>query len=528
MSREKRYPEKEKRVGIWIRVSTDDQARGESPEHHEKRARYYAESKDWKVVTVYHLEGVSGKAVLQNPEAQRMLADVKSGQISGLIFSKIARLARNTRELLDLADVFAASDADLISLQEAIDTSTPAGRLFYTIIAAMAQWEREEIGERVAASIPIRAKLGKPLGGAAPFGYRWKDRKLVLDDAESPVRRLMFELFAEHKRKRTVARLLNDAGHRTRSGGKFTAKSVERLVVDPIAKGSRRANYRTSPGRGLRVKPPSDWVYTDAPAIVSDELWAQCNEINASQKSPTTRSPKKGAHLFSGLVWCEKCAKKMYVLWQGKSYVCGKCRNKVGEDDLEVVFIEQLKRFVLAPDLVQTQLEKSDEQLSQKQSLLKTLESERTGVASEMEKVYRLYVGDQISGALFAERNTPLEARRRELEDEVPRLQADIDVLKLQLLSSTEILAESLDLCTRWTGLAFDDRRQIIENVVERISITDNEITIQLAYLPTPPKQPSPPASPQDGANGTRTVTDWPRPPAGNAQGMRRLAQRAR
>ena len=49
-----------KQVGIWIRVSTEDQARGESPEHHEKRARFYAESKGWRVKVIYHLEAISG------------------------------------------------------------------------------------------------------------------------------------------------------------------------------------------------------------------------------------------------------------------------------------------------------------------------------------------------------------------------------------------------------------------------------------------------------------------------------------
>ena len=59
--------EEARQVGIWIRVSTEDQAKGESPEHHEKRARSYAESKGWEVKEVYHLEAVSGKSVMNLP-----------------------------------------------------------------------------------------------------------------------------------------------------------------------------------------------------------------------------------------------------------------------------------------------------------------------------------------------------------------------------------------------------------------------------------------------------------------------------
>jgi site-specific DNA recombinase len=69
-----------KAVGIWIRVSTEDQAKGESPEHHERRARYYAESKGWRVLEVYHLEGVSGKLVGEHPETKRMLEDIAEGR----------------------------------------------------------------------------------------------------------------------------------------------------------------------------------------------------------------------------------------------------------------------------------------------------------------------------------------------------------------------------------------------------------------------------------------------------------------
>jgi site-specific DNA recombinase len=494
-----------KQVGIWIRVSTEDQAKGDSPEHHERRAQHYAVAKGWKVVEVYHLEAVSGKAIIDHSEAKRMLQHIKTGRISGLIFSKLARLARNTKELLEIADIFQSYGADLISLQESIDTSTPAGRFFYTMFAAMATWEREEIADRVAASVPIRAKLGKPLGGAAPFGYMWKDRKLVPNKEEAPVRKLMHELFALHKRKKTVARLLNEAGYRTRGGAKFSDTTVDRLLRDPTAKGVRRANYTKSngAGKGWSTKPQDEWVISEVEPIISEELWGACNQILGASRANGKRPTKKTIRLFAGYAFCA-CGNKMYVPSNTPKYVCFKCKNKIPVDDLEGVFQEQLKSFFISSNDIMKCLEEVDETMKQKQEMLASLTREQAKVRREMDVVFRLYAKDKISADGFANRNDPLEKRLNQIEDQIPSLQGELDYLKIQYLSRDQILTEARDIYSRWPELERDEKRSIIEHTLDRVVIGKDDISIELSYIP-----PS-----KFMANGQHMVKgSWP-PPA--------------
>ncbi|MHB8147915.1 MAG: recombinase family protein [Vulcanimicrobiaceae bacterium] len=512
-----------KRIGIWIRVSTEDQVRGESPEHHERRARLYAEAKDWKIVEVYRLDGLSGKAVRDYPETKRMLEDIRSGHITGLVFSKLARLARNTKELLEFAEIFREYDADLISLAESIDTSTPAGRLFYAMIAAMAQWEREEIAERVAASIPIRAKMGKPLGGQAPFGYQWKDKKLVLDEREAPVRKLIYELFLEHKRKKAVANALNKKGYRTRNGSQFSDTTVDRLLRDPIAKGLRRANYtRTSDNsKAWELKPESEWVHQEVEAIVSEDVWSSCNALLDAQREKGKRTTQRTVQLFAGLTYCY-CGPKMYVLSNSPKYTCQTCRNKMPKDDLEAVFIEQIKHFSISPDEISAHLDRANSAIQSKAELLKILETENEKLAREIEKLHDLYQSGMIDKRGFGAKYHPSAARLQQLDDELPALQAELDVMKISQLSEEEIFLGAKSLYDRWPGLEDDEKRGIVEALVEKIIVGKDEVEINLYYAPqAPPSGHSDPTKNNSGKtlpSNTSSVNRSKR--ATNAQGF--------
>ena len=497
-----------KQVGIWIRVSTEDQARGDSPEHHERRARAYAESKDWEVVEVYHLEGVSGKNVEDHPETRRMLTDIASERITGLIFSKLARLARNTKHLLDFADRFQEAGADLISLQESIDTSTPAGRLFYTMIAAMAQWEREEIAERVAASVPIRAKMGKSLGGQAPFGYQWQDGKLIPNPDEAPVRVRIHELYREHRRKKTVARLMNEAGYRTRKGGTFSDTTVDRLLNDPTPKGLRRANYTQNPNGTTKwgYKPESEWVYSEVEPIMSVDLWDECKAILDSQSVTRKKPAKKTVHLFAGLLYCH-CGKRMYVPSNSDKYICGSCRNKIPIEDMEHIFIEQLKGFLLSPDEVESYLAEANESMRNQEESLKHQEDELTRIKEQIDTLFDLYNKGQIPTEGFNDHYQPLYDRKKQLEKEVDEGQASLDVLKVDSFSADHILMEGQNLADRWPKLNTEEKRRLVEDLVENITIGENEVAINVLYFPSA-------TSSQEAAKRQRNKSGSSQPPA--------------
>lgn len=473
-----------KAVGIWIRVSTEDQARGESPETHEARARMYAEMKGWAVVRVYDLAGVSGKSVMEHSEAKAMLADVKAGRIEALIFSKLARLARNTRELLEFADYFQLHGADLISLQESIDTSTPAGRFFYTLIAAMAEWERAEIASRVRESVKTRAQLGKSTGGTPPYGYCWREGSLVLHETESPIRAQMFDLFLKERRIKTVARRLNEAGYRTRRGAKFSATTVRRLLTDPIAKGTRRRYYTESSGEGSHwtLKPEEEWIYQDVPPVVSEEVFDEVNAIIEKRKQG--RKPvRKARYLFSGLTFCA-CGTRMQKPTNMKKYYCRACLRKIPEHDLETIFVEQLKGFLFNPEEIAARLEENDRVLESKRALLRAVEEEKASVEREMDQLYALYLSGDLDPAGFGRRNQPLEERFQALALEIPQLQGQIDALAVSHHSVEAVVSDAQTLYARWEYLTFEERRTVVETIVERITIGDTEVEIEMAYVP--------------------------------------------
>jgi len=470
-------------VGVWIRVSTEDQAKGDSPSIHRARAEQYAAYKEWEIVEYYDLSGISGKGVISQPETLRMLEDVKSGRISALLFSKLARLARNTKELLEFSDIFSKHDADLVSLHENIDTSTPAGRLFYTMIAAIAEWEREEIVDRVKAAAYTRAKLGKRVAGSAPFGYHWQDGELIPHPEEAPVRKLIYKLFAEYHRKNAVATELNKRGFRTRRGKEFAINTIQVMLRDPTAKGMRRTNYSHNVDGTVRHKPESEWIWKSCEAIVTPELWDHCNAMLDAQAKGRAPGPR-GKYLFAGKIKCAHDQHTMYVLNESPKFVCRKCRNKIPQDDVEAIFRDQLRNFFASDEELKGYLSKTRKEISDKEAEIQTLQHEKDGLEVDREQMLRGYLDKTLEPKRYRQLDTRAGERLEQIEQGVAGLEGHIAALKVADASSDEIIAGARDLYGRWDKLTFDDKRRIIESITDEIIVGDRDIQIHLHYVP--------------------------------------------
>ncbi|HUV97086.1 MAG TPA: hypothetical protein VMV98_06410, partial [Acidobacteriaceae bacterium] len=103
----------------------------------------------------------------------------------------------------------------------------------------------------------------------------------------------------------------------------------------------------------------------------------------------------------------------------------------------------------------------------------------------EMDKLYNLYLADEISREGFGGRYHPLEERVKQITDQMPHLQGEIDFLKVQYLSSDEIFTEAKDIYSRWLELEQAEKRKIIENILQKIVIGKEDVAISLAYLPS-------------------------------------------
>jgi len=310
-------------TGIYLRVSTEEQAQeGFSIRGQEQKLKDYANIKDWTIYKIYADEGISGKNITERPAMNELIEDIKAGKVQNVLVFKIDRLTRSTADLLYLVELFNEYDCTFNSLMESIDTQTASGRMFLKIIGIFAEFERENIVERVSLGFERKVKEGYSLcSNNVSYGYdREKGQKIqTINPKEAETVREIYDMYVNQGLSIVgIAKILNLRGVTTKQGAVWDNSRVRDLISN--------CNYIGKVRHHVGDKKREYAVDGLHEPITSTELFEEAQKLLAKNaKASPTKRPKEDTY-FSGLLYCPKCKDKFdtHAVETSKNYVCRK------------------------------------------------------------------------------------------------------------------------------------------------------------------------------------------------------------
>lgn len=185
--------EKKPKVGIYVRVSTEEQAKeGISIDAQIERCKAFCISKDWDIGKIYTDAGYSA-GTMDRPAFRDLINDINFKRINIVLVYKIDRFSRNLKDLILLLESMKDKNVNFSSVTEQIDTTTAMGEAFFQIIGVFAQLERGMVRERVEMAFGKKISQGDALQ-RAPLGYRYSHKKLVIDHENADKVRSIFDM----------------------------------------------------------------------------------------------------------------------------------------------------------------------------------------------------------------------------------------------------------------------------------------------------------------------------------------------
>ena len=244
----------------------------------------------WVLVRDRYDDGGFSGGSLERPALRRLLADIEQGKVDVIVVYKIDRLSRSLMDFARLVETMEAHGVTFVSVTQSFNTTTSMGRLTLNILLSFAQFEREVIGERIRDKVAASKARGMWMGGKVPLGYDVANRKLVVNEAEAPRIRRVFELFVETSSGVETVRRLQAEGVASKSGKLLDKGDVYKSL-----------NLRTYIGE---VTHKGNIYVGEHEAIVPRDLWDRAHAV--LQVSPRTRAAQNRQHapaLLKGLIF---------------------------------------------------------------------------------------------------------------------------------------------------------------------------------------------------------------------------------
>ena len=313
------------RVTYYARVSSE---KDEQLNSLGNQISYYEDfikkNPNWTYVEGYIDEGLSAATTKKRENFHRMVDDGKAGLFDFVITKEISRFARNTLDSISFTRELLNAGVGVFFQNDNINTLDEDSELRLTIMSGIAQDELRKLSSRVKFGHAQAIKKNVVLGNGRIFGYVKDSGRLVIDEAEAPMVRELFELYAtgEYSMKQ-IENLFWEKGYRNHNGNKIAHTTMSGMISNPKYKGyyvGNKVKVIDLFTKKQKFLPPEEWVmFKDetgeiVPAIVTEELWEAANKV--LQKRSEDIKGRQGicnhANLLTGKLFCTDCGAAYY------------------------------------------------------------------------------------------------------------------------------------------------------------------------------------------------------------------------
>ena len=477
-----------KTAGVYIRVSTEDQAReGFSLGEQKEKLLALCKFKELDVYKVYEDAGVSAKDMEHRPQFQQMLQDMKDGKINYIVAYKLDRITRSVRDLEELITLLEQYGCYLLCDRDDVNTSTANGKFFVRMLTVLSQLEIEIVSERTKFGLNGAIKSGH-IPGQRPFGYtKSEEKKMVIDPTTRPYVEKIFNMYLEGKSFQQIANYFND--NNIYPEKKWRDTTISKIIDNRIYMGDYEQYKRI--GKKNNIEPI---VYVNVvEPIISRAMWEECQRQKEINQRTYTRDR---IYTFFQRLKCPKCGRIMKCKGSGGKkrkymyYTCEKCHINYREDKIEEVlknFIYDLLEYDMAvkkyflpilADKKRTNTDKIDIEI-------KKLENQR-------KRIKDAYLKEIVELEDFEEDYKLIESKIALLEKE------KLDILDLdnetfsphELMANRDIEREKmirLDtlnplLISEWESKSKEDKQEFISKFIDNIVLikdSNNELFVE-------------------------------------------------
>jgi site-specific DNA recombinase len=368
-------PDYDDEADVYVRVSSEDQQERETIENQIEFATKYCDLHRIKIREWYKDDGVSGTLPFESrPDGKRMLEDAKAGRVKTVLVFNLKRFSRNARITLNAVYALEQYGVQIKSMTEPFDTTTAHGRFALTILAGVAEYDRETTLETMWHGANRAARKGKWLGGIVPYGYRVNEERFleICEDAlpgreeftEAGIVRMIYHLIASQKwttikvadyfNALTIPTLYVRDGRKVKKG-KRKEKTAGIWTPSRIGTMVKNSTYKGLHIYGRRTKKDRELIERIVPAIVSSEVWDTAQEVIRSNQLEATKNSVR-YYLLRGLIKCGSCgrtyhgtsfsgtkrAAQAYYICGGKNAYKGPMQPKCLSKNIRADYVEEL------------------------------------------------------------------------------------------------------------------------------------------------------------------------------------------